>query len=136
MFYEKAEEMTSDQEAKDIFRSLAGAEEKHKSNIHEAYKMITGKDLLETFPDDGSLKGIMEGGVQVEDIIGFLRGRDRTVRDSVEVSMELETNALDLYIKMLREIEDKNSQRVFASLVEEEKHHLSMLGELLEGRAG
>jgi sulfur-carrier protein adenylyltransferase/sulfurtransferase len=136
MFYEKAEEMTSDQEAKDIFRNLAKAEEKHKSNIREAYKMIAGKDFREDFPDDGSLKGIMEGGVQVEDIIGFLRGKDRTVRDSVEVSMELETNALDLYIKMLREIEDKNSQRIFASLIEEERHHLSMLGELLEGRAG
>jgi sulfur-carrier protein adenylyltransferase/sulfurtransferase len=135
-FYEKAGEMTSDKEAKDIFSSLARAEEKHKANLHDAYKMVAGKDLGEDLPDDIHLKGIMEGGVQVEDVIGFLKGKDRTVLDAVEVSMELETNALDLYIKMLREIEDKSAQRVFASLVEEEKRHLSMLGELLEGRAG
>jgi sulfur-carrier protein adenylyltransferase/sulfurtransferase len=135
-FYEKAGEMTSDKEAKDIFSSLARAEEKHKANLHDAYKMVAGKDFGEDLPDDIHLKGIMEGGVQVEDVIGFLKGKDRTVLDAVEVSMELETNALDLYIKMLREIEDKSAQRVFASLVEEEKRHLSMLGELLEGRTG
>ncbi len=136
VFYEKAEEMTSDKEAKDIFRSLARAEEKHKANLNEAYKMAAGRDFREDFPDDGTLKGIMEGGVRVEDVIDFLKGKDRTVLDAVEVSMELETNALDLYIKMLREIEDKNVRRVFASLIEEEKHHLSMLGALLERKAG
>ncbi len=136
VFYDKAGEMTSDKEAKDLFHSLAGAEEMHKSNIYEAYKMVAPKDSGEDFPDDGALKGIMEGGVPVEDVIDFLKGQGRTVLDAVEVSMELETNALDLYIKMLREIEDKNARRVFASLIEEEKHHLSMLGALLEQKAG
>lgn len=132
-FYRKAEEITSDIEGKKLFLRLAEAEERHKSNIHDAYRMVAGEGAGD-LGESGAPKGVMEGGVQVEDVIAFLEGKDRTVRDAIEVSMEVETNALDLYIKMLRIIRDDNAREVFTSLIKEEKYHLSLLGKLLEDR--
>ncbi len=132
-FYRRAEEITSDSEGKELFLMLAKAEEKHKSNIYDVYKMVAGEGARD-FRESGALKGVMEGGVQGEDVIGFLKGKDRTVRDAIEVSMELEANALDLYVKMLRTIGQVNARKVFTSLIEEEKHHLSLLGKVLEER--
>lgn len=131
MFYEKAGNITDDPDTKDLLGRLAKAEEKHKTNIVDAYKMVAGEGA-EDFREDETLKGIMEGGIQVEDAVGFLREKGRTVRDTIEVSMELESNALDLYVKMSRAIKDEGARKVFASLIAEEKHHLSMLGNLLE----
>lgn len=130
-FYERAAGMGFGHEAQDLFRTLEKAEEKHKSNIDNAYRLVAGEHVMD-FRDGENLSGMMEGGVRVEDVISFLKEKDRTVRDAIEVSMEVETNALDLYVKMLRAIGNDSARQVFASLIEEEKQHLSMLGKLLE----
>lgn len=130
-FYEKAGETMSEGEAKELFRRLAKAEEKHKSNVSDAYRFVTGEDSGD-LREDQELKGVMEGGVRVDDLMDFLAGKGRTLRDAIEVSMEIETNALDLYMKMMRAIENESARKIFSSLIEEEKHHLLMLGGLLE----
>lgn len=135
LFYEEAADLTYDSESKALFRTLAEAEARHKENILAAYKMATGERVDGEFQERESLKGIMEGGIQVGEVIAFLRGADRTLRDVIEISMQVETNALDLYIKMLREIKSEGAGKVFASLIEEEKRHLGRLGKLLENRA-
>jgi len=48
--------------------------------------------------------------------------------------MQVETNALDLYIKIFRTIANENAKKVFGILIGEEKQHLSRLGELLGSR--
>lgn len=133
-FYERASELSSDKEAKDLFNALMEAEAKHKTNILEAYGFIIGKsDMVDPVKRD-TLRGVMEGGVQVEDVTTFLNEQNRTLQDILEVSMQVETNALDLYIKMFREIVNENVRKVFSSLIEEEKRHLSRLGRLLGSR--
>jgi rhodanese-related sulfurtransferase/rubrerythrin len=131
LFYEKAADLTSDTESRDLFRVLAEAEVKHKSNILQAYGMVAGEAFNEDFIEKESLRGVLEGGAQVEDAIAFLKGKDKTLQDLIEVSMQVETNALDLYIKMRREIKNESAGKVFSSLIDEEKRHLSRLGGLL-----
>ncbi len=134
MFYESVAELTPDADAKKIFTTIAEAEEKHKANIREAYRLVTGEDLAEDILHRESLKGVMEGGGKIEDAINFLKEKDKTLIDILEVSMQVETNALDLYIKISREIKDSNAKKVFDLLIKEEKHHLSRLGSLLGER--
>ena len=76
----------------------------------------------------------MEGGVRIDEVVSFLKGPDKTLLDILEVSMQLEINSLDLYIKILRNIEDAGAKKVFDILIEEEKNHLSKLGKLLGER--
>jgi rhodanese-related sulfurtransferase/rubrerythrin len=134
VFYERAVGLAPDSESADLFRRLAAAEAKHKSNILRAYKMVAGDEVSEDFFSKESLKGVMEGGTRVEDAISFLREKNRTFQDLIEVSMQVEANALDLYARVRRGIKDESAKAVFLSLIEEEKWHLAKLGGLLGKR--
>ena len=134
MFYVNVEELTLDTEAKNVLKTIAEAEEKHKTQILQAYKLITGKNLTDDILNREPLSRIMEGGVRIDEVVSFLKGPDKTLLDILEVSMQLEINSLDLYIKILRNIEDAGAKKVFNILIEEEKNHLSKLGKLLGER--
>lgn len=134
IFYASVAELTPDKDAQKTFTKIAEAEEKHKANIREAYKLATGSNLAEDILKKEPLKGVMEGGGKIEDAISFLKEKDRTLIDILEVAMQVETNALDLYIKILREGEDASAKKVFEALIEEEKQHLFRLGRLLGER--
>ena len=134
MFYVNVEELTLDTEAKNVLKTIAEAEEKHKTQILHAYKLITGENLTDDILNREPLRGIMEGGVRIDEVVSFLKGPDKTLLDILEVSMQLEINSLDLYIKILRNIEDSGAEKVFDILIEEEKNHLSKLGKLLGER--
>lgn len=135
MFYTSIAELTSDAEAKSIFTTIAEAEAKHKTNILQAYTLVTGENVAEDIFDREPLKGVMEGGVRIEDAIIFLKKQGKTLLDMLEVAMQVETNSLDLYIKMFRKIGNVNAKNIFGSLIEEEKQHLSRLGKLLGEKA-
>jgi rhodanese-related sulfurtransferase/rubrerythrin len=134
MFYVNVEELTLDTEAKNVLKTIAEAEEKHKTQILQAYKLITGENLTDDILNREPLSGIMEGGVRIDEVVSFLKGSDKTLLDILEVSMQLEINALDLYIKIFGKIEDVRAKKVFDVLIKEEKKHLSKLGKLLGER--
>ena len=134
IFYVNVEELTLDTEAKNVLKTIAEAEEKHKTQILQAYKLITGENLTDDILNREPLRGIMEGGVRIDEVVSFLKSPDKTLLDILEVSMQLEINSLDLYIKILRNIEDAGAKKVFDILIEEEKNHLSKLGKLLGER--
>src|SRR5664279_1282794 len=113
MFYVNVEELTLDTEAKNVLKTIAEAEEKHKTQILQAYKLITGENLTNDILNREPLRGIMEGGVRIDEVVSFLKGPDKTLLDILEVSMQLEINSLDLYIKILRTIEDAGAKKVF-----------------------
>ncbi|SPP99914.1 putative Sulfurtransferase [Candidatus Sulfobium mesophilum] len=134
IFYTSVAELTSDAEAKKLLTAIAEAEAKHKTNILEAYKLVTGEEHGEDILDREPLKGVMESGIKIEDAVSFLGQKGNTLIEILEVSMQVETNALDLYIKIFREIEKTDAKKVFTILIDEEKHHLSRLGKLLGER--
>lgn len=131
IFYASIAELTTDAEAKIIFTAISKAEAKHKTNVLQAYTLATGKNVSEDILNSEPLKGVMEGGVRIEDAIGFLSKQGNALLDTLEIAMQVETNSLDLYIKMFREMEDIKAKKIFGGLIEEEKLHLSGLGNLL-----
>jgi rubrerythrin len=132
-FYSDITGLLSDKEAQKLFSDLATAEEHHKSSLLSIYLEITGKQEDSDFPasviGENQDKDIMEGGMSVSDALKWASGKE--LRDILELSMSLETNAYDLYIKMSREAGDDNSKKVFSSLAEEERQHLNRLSSLL-----
>ncbi len=134
LFYEKTKELVHDRDAEQVFETLKKAEEKHKTTLLGTYMQIKGMPVTDEYLQKASLAGFMEGGVSIEEILMWLKAPDRTLQDVLELSMQVETNSLDLYIKMLHEIEDENAQKVFGVLIAEEKAHLSRLGKLLDNK--
>jgi rubrerythrin len=131
LFYEKAGDTVSDQEARHLFSSLVSAEHKHKANLIDAYKKLKKREISGELLKNKTAQGFMESGVSLEDAVSWLMQEDRQLRDILEFSMQIETNSLDLYTKIFRRIDDKETGEIFLSLIEEEKAHLSRLGKLL-----
>ena len=125
-----------DPEARKVFEELVAAEKNHEKHLLETYQALTGAPadfakLREKYRD--SLSGaVMEGGIKVEEGLAWARGKG--VAESLELSMTIEVNAYDLYIKMSRAVHDAPAQQIFKKLSEEEQMHLKKLAGLLDRR--
>ena len=133
-FYSAAAEMQTAKDAAGLFRGLVQAEDHHKETLRALYREVAGRDPGPNFPRDlPAAEGAddrMEGNVSVSDALAWARGRK--TRDLLELSMALESDSYDLYIKMSRSVGGDNAKKVFLRLVAEEKEHLARLAELLD----
>jgi len=77
---------------------------------------------------------VMEGGMLVSEALQWSKGKN--LRDILELSMALESNSYDLYLKMERKVEGRKAKQVFRTLSEEEKNHLEQLTSLFNRRLG
>jgi len=59
----------------------------------------------------------------------------QTVSGYLEIAMMVETQALDLYLRMAEESTNPVSKKVLFRIGGEEQAHLAMLGQYLEGRS-
>jgi rhodanese-related sulfurtransferase/rubrerythrin len=131
MFYEQARDVVSDADAKQVFTSLIKAEQKHKENLLNAYRQLRGGDISEEQLMKDTAKGYMESGIVVQEALSWLKDKEGELQDVLEFSMQIETNSLDLYSKILSQTGDEKVKNVFHVLIEDEKIHLSRLGRLL-----
>jgi rubrerythrin len=117
-----------------LFQELWGDEEKHKSSLFKIYQRISGKDSDPGFPR--SLVSLepgddyLEGGIELKNAMEWSRGKD--LKDILEFSISLEINAIDLYIKMERRVEGKETKEIFLALSNQERNHLKRLSAALE----
>jgi rubrerythrin len=135
-FYSRVSSASSDPGAGDLLAGLALAEEHHKATLADLYEQTTGGSP--GFPHSvvgaGPGEDRMEGGMSVSGALRWAEGRG--IGEVLELSMSLEANSLDLYIKMERAVEGEKSRGVFRTLAEEEKTHLEKLAGLLEDIKG
>jgi len=76
----------------------------------------------------------MEGGMSVSEALKWSEGKE--LKDILELSISLESNSYDLYLKMERRAEGHDAKQVFKTLSEEEKNHLKQLTSLFNRRLG
>ena len=130
-FYASVAGTRADSEAAKLFTELAAAEDHHKASLLGLYRDIANAEPGPDFPRGiiSAEEDRMEGGVKVREALAWAEGRD--TRALLELSMALETDSYDLYIKMGRRVPGEKAKRVFDHLVEEEKQHLSRMAALL-----
>lgn len=134
-FYSDLAKTLPDEEAARLFRNLTIAEEHHKASLLSVLRDITNREPQADFPGAlfaGEVGEIMEGGVSVSKAIEWTRGKPAS--DALDLSVSLETNAYDLYLKMMAAMGDERAVKVFRVLADEEKAHLNRLSALLEKR--
>ena len=125
-----------------LFDQLAAAEEHHKSELVSLYASISGKEADSGFPyslvSEPSRDGFLEGGVALEDALGWADGKE--VIEGLELCIALETTAYDRYLLMEDQVEDAGSKRMFHLLSREEKRHVGSMTEqfdaMRKGRGG
>ena len=96
------------------------------------YEEISGRTPSSEFPAtviSGKPAGdVMEGGMVISEALKWSNGK--TLKEILELSVSLETNSYDLYLKMEQKAEDRNSKQIFRTLSDEEKKHLERLTSL------
>jgi rubrerythrin len=133
-FYAEMARRQRDQGEAVLFQELAADEEAHESFLFRLYRDLSGGE-----PDPGFPKSLvsldpgvqyLEGGMVLDDALEWTRGRDR--KEILEFSLSLEANAIDLYVKMERKAEGKESKKVFQTVADQERQHLKRLTAALE----
>jgi rubrerythrin len=133
-FYAEMVSLSGDKEAVALFQELSKAEEKHQASLAKLYGELWGRPFDPEFPktvmrEESSVER-MEGGMLLREALQW--AAKKTVNEILELSISLESNAYDLYLKMERKMESENAKKVFEVLSAEEKHHLEQLASLLE----
>lgn len=133
-FYSEIAKILEDREAVHFFQGLAADEENHQGSLFKIYQEISGLESDPGFP--GSFiaaepgETYMEGGVRLSEALEWMK--EKSVRDILELSISLEVNSQDLYIKMEQRVEDPKAKKGFEILSENEKIHLERLNSLFE----
>ena len=133
-FYAAVAGMQGSPEPARLFISLVKAEEHHKEMLRALYREIAGTEPGSGFPRNLAIaQGAddqMEGNVGVSEALAWAKGKE--IQDLLELSMALETNSYDRYIKMGRSVPGEKARKFLTQLVAEEKEHLSRIAELLD----
>jgi sulfur-carrier protein adenylyltransferase/sulfurtransferase len=134
-FHQEVESKTLDAGLRDLLNRLIHAEENHKRRLLDLLEAVSkggqeGISILVRPPL--SEEGLMEGGI---DISEFMHNNERylqSVSGYLELAMMIETQALDLYLRMANESTNPITREVLFGIGDEEKAHLAMLARYLE----
>jgi len=134
-FHQEIRAKTIDADLRELLTQLVRAEENHKRTLLELLETVATADEKEkeivVSPPDSDLD-LIEGGI---DLTEFMRQNERylqTIAGYLEIAMMIETQALDLYLRMATESANPITKEVLFRIGDEEKTHLTMLGEYLE----
>jgi sulfur-carrier protein adenylyltransferase/sulfurtransferase len=131
-FYRAVKATASDEELASLLEKLVSIEDKHKKYLLDLYNSI------ETFPVDQEAfeaevsATVMEGGF---DSAEFMRNNERyleSVPSLLDLSMMLEAQALDLYLRFAEKVQEEEARNVLRKIGDEERAHLEALGRLRE----
>ena len=124
--------ITEDREVAGLLTRLAGIEDNHKKKLFDLYVTLypdtTDKEAFEATV----VSDVMEGGFSTEEFLEQNREAMNTASGVLNISMMLETQALDLYLRYSQKAKEEKSKSVLYNIAEEEKAHLKSLGRLME----
>lgn len=121
-----------DREVGGLLTRLAGIEDNHNKKLFDLYITLypdtSDKEAFETTV----VSDVMEGGFTTEEFIEENKDAMNTASGVLNISMMLETQALDLYLRYAQKAEEEKSKRVLYKIGDEEKAHLKSLGRLMD----
>ena len=122
-------------ETKTLFEKLSQAELEHKEKLWQTYEELTeGRITRKSFESDVIAK-TMEGGKTADQVLAQYPDWIHDPRETLQLAMSLETDALDLYLRMAQKSGNEEAKAVFYGLADEEKAHLRRLGQLLRTKS-
>lgn len=132
-FHAAMRERTGDPRLSELLSDLIQAEESHERSLLELLRSVA-----QPHEDAGSLEStlqeglLFEGGVDVDQFLEQNEPFLESVDGYLNLAMMLETQALDLYLRMASESVHPLTREVLHQIGDEEKAHLSLLGHAME----
>ncbi|MBW2489793.1 MAG: sulfurtransferase, partial [Deltaproteobacteria bacterium] len=130
--YLKMIERSDDSEVQSLLAKLADIETLHKKRLFEILAEIDSP-ITDTDAYEADLRSsILEGGFGLDAFIKENESFFGSVQGILDLAMMLETQALDLYLRFAEKSANKRTQNILFSIADEEKAHLSSLGDLMD----
>jgi len=121
-FYQKLAEGKQANEQRDLFLKLVGFEQKHKERLVEIHELSE-----EAISSDLHFRDVMEAGASVSKTVEQVQSYLNSLEETLDFAMTLETQAMDLYTRMVRKSNDEDKRNLFLKLADEENSHLAYL---------
>jgi rhodanese-related sulfurtransferase/rubrerythrin len=131
-FYLLAADKAKNPETKDLLMRLAGVEKRHMRMLYNCLKDKKGEIPPFELYYQLAESDLMEGGMRPDEY--FYRPEELSLQDEVhilEIAIELEVVAYDLYRNIAEQAEDEEVRRLLMQVAEEEKAHLRALAETI-----
>ncbi len=130
--YQELAKGAGDGELAALYTKLAGFEDKHMERLRQALdgldpSLRQGVELADQGPAPR-----MEGGWEVADFVAQHQDKAADPEQAVMLAMGLETQAMDLYLRLAERMENQESKQVFRDLGDEELGHLKYLAQMLD----
>lgn len=119
-------------ELAELYQRLAGFEDRHMARLRRAWEQLPPDQRHGAELDPYGPAPRMEGGWAVEEFVAGHKAAGQGAEEAVMLAMGLETQALDLYLRLAGRLGRPDSREVLHALGEEEKKHLQYLAEMLE----
>lgn len=133
-FYRDLSAQSTNTQTKSLFETLSEAEVRHKKGLWKKFEALTGGRIPRGTFESTIVAKTVEGGKTADHLLEEYGDRIRDPGEVLQLAMSLETDALDLYLRMALKTESEKAKAVFHSLANEEKTHLRWLGELLRSK--
>ena len=131
MVYRHMMERSDDPELKRLLDKLAGIENQHKKRLIAILSEID-LPVTDTMAYEAQIRPtVLEGGFGLDNFIKENESSFGSRQGILDLAMMLETQALDLYLRFAEKSSDRRTQDVLFSIADEEKTHLSLLGEFV-----
>ncbi len=117
--YLAMEKLVDTKEAKVLLGRLAVFEEGHKAKLKT---MFLGNPA-----DNETAATVLEGGFDQQQMLKYFEQQTGSLQDILQLGMMLETQALDLYSRLSRQTDNKDSRELFEYMAKEETSHLRFL---------
>ncbi len=130
--YTEMAERSDDPELKSLLTMLADIETQHKKRLLEILAETDSPISDEAAYEADLRPSILEGGFGLDDFMKENKSFFGSVLGVLDLAMMLETQALDLYLRFADKSADERTQKALFSIADEEKAHLSSLGNLME----
>jgi rubrerythrin len=133
-FYQELTERSDEPEMTRLFETLRDAEIRHEDNLWERYQALSDNPGERRKFAENVLPGVLEGGVSPDNLFASYSEAFSEYDGALDWAMAMETDALDLYLRMAAVFDDADTRAFFHNLAEEERDHLKMLGDLRGSR--
>lgn len=131
LFYIELARETEDKVLKKLYRKMASFEVEHKQVLSKKYSISQGKELIKK--ERGNHEDqLMEGGGYADITLIKALANTNNAHDIFSLGLAMETQAMDFYIRLARQAEDKKSEAFYLEMAGEEKKHLAFISSQMD----
>jgi sulfur-carrier protein adenylyltransferase/sulfurtransferase len=138
-FHQAIHARTDDGALSDLLSSLIKAEESHEKTLlalRESLAFQAGEAPQDQIGESSEAfqSRVMEGGIDMDAFMKQNQPYLKDVTGYLDLAMMIETQALDLYLRMAASSRNETTRKILHRIGNEEKAHLHLLGKYLNGR--